>query len=114
MYRILGATTTKIVVWAAVAVAAVAAVPFVMERIELIAVIYNRQTFDWQLLWTAIGSLVLTTILAAISFMLFGLMWGIAIRVGGWALYRREIREIKSDISAIKKYLGIDDEQDES
>ena len=120
LYRILGARTTKVVVWVAIAVGALWAVPFAMGRLEEIAIIYNRQTFDWQLLWTALGALVLTMILAAIGVGLFGMFWAIVVRMGGWALYRKEIREVKADmdvmkedIAAIKRRLGINEDDAE-
>ena len=115
LYRILGARATKAVVWVVIAMGALWAVPFAMGRLEEIAIIYNRQTFDWQLLWTALGSLVLLAIMSAVAVALFGMFWGVVVRLSGWALYRREIREIKADmdvmradIAAIKEHLGID------
>ena len=43
--------------------------------------------------------------LALASVALIALIFGVALRITGWGLYRSEIREIKTDIAAIKERL---------
>ena len=52
--------------------------------------------------------------LALASVALIALIFGVALRITGWGLYRSEIREIKTDIAAIKERLNIVDQEQES
>ena len=52
--------------------------------------------------------------LAFASIALMALIFGVAVRITGWGLYRREIREIGADISAIKERLDMVDQEQES
>ena len=47
--------------------------------------------------------------LALATIALIALIFGVAVRITGWGLYRIEIREIKADIAAIKDRLGMTD-----
>ena len=49
--------------------------------------------------------------LAYASIALIALIFGGALRVTGWVLYRREIRGMRNDIDLIKKHLGIDESE---
>ena len=47
--------------------------------------------------------------LALASVALIALIFGVALRITNWGLYRNEIREIKTDIAAIKDRLNVID-----
>ena len=52
--------------------------------------------------------------LALASVALIALLFGVALRITNWGLYRSEIREIKTDIAAIKERLNVIDPPQES
>jgi len=95
-----------LVAYAIIGLGALWAFPWAIDQYALIGEKFAGVSF------TAKSLLDLALALATIA--LIALIFGVALRVTGWGLYRNEIREIKADIAAIKERLDLIDPPKES
>ncbi len=108
MVSLLGRTASRVLAWvAAIFFVAWGVISIIKQAREFSGILTNTGPFP-SLVDMAITLGYVLAMLAGAVFVT-ALMWGLADNITGRLYYRREIREIRAEITAIKKHLGIED-----
>lgn len=106
VYDVLGRRSTKVVVWVALVGAVIWLAPTTLDRFEALIQKFGSEATSWGDIQGFIVALFLLVVFVLVVYGFLFLGLGLMARISGIGIYRREIREIKADITEIKERLS--------